>query len=125
MDIYREKLLDHYQNPRNFGKKIAADASFEVENTNCGDKVKISLQVEDQIIKDVSYQAEGCAIAIAAASIFSEYLIGKKIEKVVKMDIDKLLDILEVTLTISRIKCAAISLEATQNALQQITKDID
>jgi nitrogen fixation NifU-like protein len=119
MDIYREKLLDHYNNPRNFGKLVDANAIMELENVSCGDSLKMQLKLEKGNVKEVMFTGEGCAVSIASASILTEYIKGKTIKEVKAVDLDKLLDLLGVKLTISRLKCANLSLETVQAALEK------
>lgn len=117
MDIYREKLLDNYNNPQNYGELADATHKKQLENLSCGDSITMQLIVQDEVIKDIKFEGEGCAVAIASASILTQELKGKTIEEVNSMDMDNLLGLLGVTLTASRMKCAALSLEATKKAL--------
>ncbi|MFQ5493005.1 MAG: iron-sulfur cluster assembly scaffold protein [Candidatus Dojkabacteria bacterium] len=119
MDIYREQLLDNYQNPRNFREIIDADAIMEMENTHCGDRIKVFVNVEDGKIVDASFDGEGCAIAIASASMLTEYIRGKTVADVKDIDIYDWMDIMDVRLTTSRAKCASLSLESVRGALEK------
>jgi nitrogen fixation protein NifU and related proteins len=117
MDIYREKLLDHYNNPRNYGKLIDANAIISLENMSCGDKIEMQLRIENDKIDQAMFEGEGCAIAIAAASILSEYIIGMTQQEIAEIDLEKLMEIMGVKLTITRLKCANLSLEAVKKAI--------
>jgi len=117
MDIYREKLLDHYNNPRNYGELAKATASSKLENVSCGDAISMQLQLKDKHLQDIKFTGEGCAIAIAAASILSEYAKGKDVNFLQKLSLAELLELMNVQLTPSRLKCASLSLDTLKKAL--------
>ena len=123
MDIYREKLLDHYNNPRNFGLLVDADAIIKLENISCGDSISLAVKVEKGVITDAKFEGEGCAVAIASASILTEYVIGKTVNEVKSIDLERLQELLGIQLTLSRIKCANLSLETLQKALKIIVEN--
>lgn len=70
--IYTDKVMDHFQNPRNVGEIEDANGVGEVGNAKCGDIMKIYLKVEDNIIKDVKFKTFGCGSAIASSSMATE-----------------------------------------------------
>ena len=76
-DLYQEVILDHNKSPRNF--RVMAEANRQAEGYNplCGDHVTVFLQVEDGVIKDISFQGSGCAISKASASMMTTELKGK------------------------------------------------
>ncbi len=123
MDIYRETLLDHYNNPRNFGVLVDADAIIKLENISCGDSIELAVKVEQGRIAEVKFTGEGCAVAIASASILTEYVIGKTVDEVENIDMDRFLEILGIQLTLSRIKCANLSLETLHKALKKVVEN--
>jgi nitrogen fixation NifU-like protein len=81
-ELYQQVIFDHYKQPRN--RHALEHASHEAEGYNplCGDNVKVYLQVEDGVIRDVSFEGGGCAIATASASLMTEMLKGKRVEDV-------------------------------------------
>ena len=76
-DLYQQVILDHSRHPRNFRKMEGADETAEGHNPLCGDRVTVYLLMENGVIRDVSFQGEGCAISKASASIMTELLKGK------------------------------------------------
>ncbi len=76
-ELYQEVIFDHNRSPRNFGSLDDANRTAEGYNPLCGDQVKLYLRVEDGVIKDVSFDGQGCAISTASASIMTEALKGK------------------------------------------------
>lgn len=81
-DLYQEVIFDHYRRPRNKGTLAEASHRAEGHNPLCGDRVTIYLRVEDGIVKDLSFEGAGCAIATASASLMTEALKGRRIEDV-------------------------------------------
>ncbi len=81
-ELYQEVILDHNKKPRNFREMEAPDRKAEGHNPLCGDQVTIYLQVEDDKVKDVSFQGTGCAISTASASLMTEALKGKSLQEV-------------------------------------------
>jgi nitrogen fixation NifU-like protein len=76
-DLYQELILDHGRRPRNFRALDGATRSAEGYNPLCGDKVKIYVRMDGDIVKDISFEGAGCAISTASASIMTETLKGK------------------------------------------------
>ena len=109
--FYREYILDHYKNPRNFGRLEAADISHEEENPLCGDVVGIDLKVEEGSIADVRFHGRGCAISQASASLLTERLKGMKLEDAKQIGKDDVLEELGIEISPARIKCALLSLK--------------
>lgn len=77
-DLYQELILDHNRNPRNFREIHDANRRAEGYNPLCGDKVTVYIRLEDDIIKEISFQGSGCAISKASASIMTTCLKGKR-----------------------------------------------
>ncbi|MBI3990066.1 MAG: SUF system NifU family Fe-S cluster assembly protein [candidate division NC10 bacterium] len=76
-ELYQEIILDHYKRPRNFRKLEGAKGEAEGYNPLCGDKVTVYLELEDDRVRDISFQGSGCAISTASASVMTEYVKGK------------------------------------------------
>jgi nitrogen fixation protein NifU and related proteins len=110
-DFYRQNILDHYQNPRNFGTLEKPDISAEDSNPLCGDKIRIDLRVKNGTIEDVRFTGIGCSISRAAASMLTEEVKGKTLEEVKAIGRDEVLELLGIELGPVRLKCALLALK--------------
>ena len=79
--MYTEKVMDHFTNPRNVGEIENANGVGEVGNAKCGDIMRIYLDVEDDIIKDVKFKTFGCGAAVATSSMVTEMVKGKTLDE--------------------------------------------
>ncbi len=114
---YREYILEHYRNPRNYGKLEQPDIHAEDSNPLCGDQLGIDLQVEDDHISAVRFQGRGCAISQAAASMLSEMIEGKTVQEVIALGTEDVLDALGIDISPARTKCAFLSLRVLHRGL--------
>ena len=80
-ELYRELIIDHGRHPRNVGTNKSANHIKEGFNPLCGDKLTLYLLEEENTIRDIKFNASGCAISVASASMMSELLMGKTIEE--------------------------------------------
>jgi nitrogen fixation NifU-like protein len=111
-DMYREQILDLYQNPLNYGELDPRDFSYEEDNPLCGDIVRIDVRLgEDGRVADVAWSGDGCAISQAAASILTEEVKGLTVDQLKAFDRDTLLELLGVPLSMARVKCALLPLK--------------
>ncbi len=125
MDIYREIILDHYKNPRNFGHLDHPDATIEEGNVTCGDRIVMELKVKSEklkVIEDIRFSGEGCAISQASASMLTERVKGMPVSDAMKITPEEIIDMLGTTLTPSRMKCALLSLEVLQKLIVSLKK---
>jgi len=76
-DLYQEIIVDHNRAPRNFREIENADITAEGYNPLCGDKLTVYIKLDNDVISDVSFQGEGCAISVASASLMTDQLMGK------------------------------------------------
>ncbi len=81
MPFYSEKVMDHFQNPRNVGEIKEADGMGEIGNPVCGDMMSFYIKVKDNIIEDVKFKTFGCGAAIAVSSMVSEMAKGKTLDE--------------------------------------------
>ncbi|HCG02940.1 MAG TPA: iron-sulfur cluster assembly scaffold protein [Chloroflexi bacterium] len=86
--MFSETLLEHFRSPRNVGEMQDADAEAEQENPVCGDRLHVWLRIKDGRVEAASWQAQGCAPALAAASLSSEMIGGMSLDEAVRLDRD-------------------------------------
>ena len=118
-DFYREHILDHYRNPRNFGHLETPTTTFEDRNPLCGDEIRVELLVDqDGCVEDVRFSGKGCAISQAATSMLTESLRGQKLTAVAHLQKEQVLDDLGVGsgITPARMKCALLGLKVVKSA---------
>lgn len=121
MNIYQEELLDHYENPSNYGTLPNPDVSHEEDNPLCGDRIRIDLGVEDGIIKEVRFSGHGCTISLAAASMLTEEIAGKSLAEVKQLSRDDILEMIGIPLGPVRVKCALLPLKVLKAGAYGIT----
>jgi nitrogen fixation protein NifU and related proteins len=109
--FYREFILDHFRNPRNYGRLESADISHEEHNPLCGDVVGMDFKVEDGTIADVRFHGRGCAISQASASLLTERLKGLRLEEAREISRDDVLEELGIQISPARLKCALLPLK--------------
>jgi nitrogen fixation NifU-like protein len=109
--FYREYILDHYRNPRNFGRLPNADISHEEDNPLCGDVIGLDFKLEDGRIADVRFHGRGCAISQASASLLTERLKGMTLEEAQRINKEDVLGELGIDISPARLKCALLSLK--------------
>ncbi len=114
---YREYILDHYRNPRNYGTLEQPDAHAEDSNPLCGDQLAIDLQIEGDRVTAVRFRGRGCAISQASASMLSEMIEGQPVADVVKLGKDDILEALGIPISPARTKCAFLCLRVLHRGL--------
>lgn len=111
-EMYRELILDHARNQRNWGLLEPNDFDHEESNPLCGDRLRLTLRLrEDGTISELGWDGEGCAICQASASMLGEELIGMTLEDARQIDKQQLLDSIGLQLSINRVKCALLPLK--------------
>lgn len=132
-DLYQETILDHSKRPRNFHVMTDANRHAEGYNPLCGDKLRLYLKVEGDIVQDASFEGSGCAISTASASLMTESLKGKTREEALKLldkfhallttdaaaakDLGKLVVFCGVRDYPARVKCATLAWHTLKSAL--------
>jgi nitrogen fixation NifU-like protein len=119
MNLYQDHILDHYHNPRHFGLLENPTHSASALNPTCGDKLTLSLIVENGTIIRVGFEGEGCAISLASASILYDSLFGLKAVDILKIEPGDVLSITGLTVSVGRMKCALLSLETLRKAIKE------
>lgn len=119
-DLYREQILDHFKHPRNKGTIENPDISFEDSNPLCGDVIRMDIKLNNGIIEDVKFSGKGCAISQASASMLTEAIKGMPVADVKGISKEDIFDMLGITLSPTRVKCALLSLKVLKAGLYGI-----
>jgi nitrogen fixation protein NifU and related proteins len=119
-DLYRDYILEHYRRPHNFGVIDEPSATFEGSNPLCGDRITMQLTVRDGVVEEIGFTGRGCAISQASASLLTDEVKGKPLDKVVDLAASDLLDLLGIEISPARLKCAMLSYDSLQHLLDEI-----
>jgi nitrogen fixation NifU-like protein len=134
MNLYADIILDHWQNPQNYGFLDAPDLEAFEANPLCGDEITIQLKTKNSRllevgtdgqaklntkIEQVRFSGNGCAISQASASILTEFIIGKTIKDVKKINADHMIKLIGITPGPARIKCTTLALLTVKKAIEQ------
>ncbi len=115
---YRERILDHYRNPRHRGRLPSPHWAGEADNPVCGDWVRIELRVDREgRVVEAAFEGEGCVIALASASMLTDYILNRDLLYLRAMRDEDMLAFLEVDLGWARSQCALVALEALRDAV--------
>ena len=119
MALYSDKVMDHFQNPRNVGKiEDAQNVGIgEVGNAKCGDIMKIYLKIENDIIADVKFETFGCGSAIASSSMATELIKGKPVSEALTLTNKAVTEALD-GLPAHKIHCSVLAEEAIKSAMK-------
>jgi nitrogen fixation NifU-like protein len=120
---YSDKILDHYSNPRNVGSFDAGDATVGtglVGAPECGDVMKLQIQVEGDTIVDAKFKTFGCGSAIASSSLATEWIKGKKLDEA--MSISNTEIVKELSLPPVKIHCSVLAEDAIKAAISDYKK---
>ncbi len=115
--MYSEKVMDHFQHPRNVGQLPDADGIGEMGNPVCGDIMKLYIKVRDDRIQDVKFQTFGCGAAIATSSMMTELVMGKTLdeaERVTRKNVAEALD----GLPPNKMHCSNLAADALHKAIE-------
>lgn len=118
---YSEKVMDHFENPRNVGKMENADGIGEVGNAKCGDIMKIYLKIEDDVITDVKFKTFGCGAAIATSSMATEIIKGQTIDEALQLSNKAVMEALD-GLPPAKVHCSILAEEAVKAAVDDYRK---
>ena len=116
MALYSEKVMDHFQHPRNVGIIENADGIGEVGNAKCGDIMKIYLKIDDDKISDVKFETFGCGSAIASSSMATELIKGKPLSQALELTNKAVAEALD-GLPAYKMHCSVLAEEAIKAAL--------
>jgi nitrogen fixation NifU-like protein len=121
--MYREKVMDHFSNPRNVGEIEDADGVGTVGNPVCGDLMTIYIKVKDNIIEDVKFKTFGCGAAIATSSMVTELAMGKTIEEALNITRNDVANELE-GLPPVKMHCSNLAADALHAAIDDYKKKL-
>lgn len=134
--LYRQVIMDHYKKPRNKGVLEGDSLTINMNNPTCGDRIQLTMKVEDGTVTDAKFEGEGCSISMSSASMMTQAIIGKNIEDALKLsqifsdmmqgkEYDDSIDLgdIEALQGVSkfpaRIKCATLAWKAMEKGLNE------
>ncbi|MBT2640161.1 MULTISPECIES: Fe-S cluster assembly sulfur transfer protein SufU [Bacillaceae] len=136
-NLYRQVIMDHYKNPRNKGVLEEGSLTVNMNNPTCGDRIQLTMKVEDGKVADAKFEGEGCSISMSSASMMTQAVKGRPIEEALKLstvfsDIMQGKDYEEDDLDLgdiealqgvakfpARIKCATLAWKAMEKGLKE------
>jgi len=135
-ELYRDVILDHNRSPRNFGRLEPADAQAAGHNPLCGDKLTLTLRMQDDRVQDLRFEGQGCAISTASASLMTEAVKGRNRQEIARLfdevhalltaptgepapELGKLLALAGVAEYPARVKCASLCWHTLNAALDR------
>ena len=119
--MYSEKVMDHFEHPRNVGELPDASGTGTVGNSKCGDIMKMDIKVENNIITDVKFKTFGCCAAVATSSIATEMVKGKTVEEALALTNKAVAEALD-GLPPVKMHCSLLAEEAIHAALEDYHK---
>ena len=117
MALYSDKVMDHFQHPRNVGKIDDADGNGEVGNAKCVDIMRMYIKVKDDVITDCKFNTFGCGSAIATSSMATELIKGKPISEALELSNKAVVEALD-GLPAHKIHCSVLAEEAVRAAVK-------
>ena len=83
--LYRSVIMDHYKNPRNKGSLEENSVTIDMNNPTCGDRIHLTLKLNDGIVEDAKFDGEGCSISMSSASMMTQIVKGKKLDEALEL----------------------------------------
>ena len=135
--LYRQVIMDHYKNPRNKGSLEDGSLVIDMNNPTCGDRIHLTLKVEDGIVQDAKFDGEGCSISMSSASMMTQIIKGRSSEDALKLadifsnmiqgkdydegnlDLGDIEALQGVSIFPARIKCATLAWKAMEKGLNE------
>jgi len=117
VNMYSEKVLDHFRNPRNVGELEDADGEGTVGNPVCGDMMTMYIKVEDEKIEDIKFKTFGCGAAIATSSMTTELAKGKTLDEAINISRQDVADALD-GLPPVKMHCSNLAADALHEAIK-------
>jgi len=133
--LYRSVIMDHYKNPRNKGV-LEGSLTVNMNNPTCGDRILLTMQVEDGVVVDTKFDGEGCSISMSSASMMTQAIKGKSVDEALKlsktfsdmiqekdysddMDLGDIEALQGVNKFPARIKCATLAWKAMEKGMKE------
>ena len=134
--LYRSVIMDHYKNPRNKGSLDENSVTIDMNNPTCGDRIHLTLNLEDGVVQDAKFDGEGCSISMSSASMMTQIVKGKKLDEALelaqifskmmlgeefddeKYDLGDVEALQGVSKFPARIKCATLAWKAMEKGVQ-------
>ncbi|HEY3730756.1 MAG TPA: SUF system NifU family Fe-S cluster assembly protein [Steroidobacteraceae bacterium] len=140
-ELYRDVILDHNRSPRNFGRLDPADAQASGHNPLCGDRLDVTLRLEDDRVRELRFEGQGCAISTASASLMTEAVKGRSRSEITQLyrdvhalltgggaqhfeQLGKLLALAGIAEFPARVKCASLCWHTLNAALERTTTSV-
>lgn len=120
--LYKDYLLDHYRYPRNAGVLANANCSSEQHNPSCGDSVSMTGIILNGIMQDLCFQAQGCVICVAGASLLSDQVKGLTLQEILAFDAQAMIALVGIPLGPTRLKCALLPIYALHEGIKHYTQ---
>ncbi|MDP2585259.1 MAG: iron-sulfur cluster assembly scaffold protein [Candidatus Levybacteria bacterium] len=117
--LYREIILEHWKNPQNYGILKNPDIDVSEVNKICGDRIRLTGKIKNGKLAEVAFIGEGCAISKASSSLFTQDLKGMELAKIIKIDKEKVLKNLPISISPARYNCALLCFRALQKSLKK------
>jgi len=122
--MYRERILDHYRSPQNYGTIEDPDITYEDVNPSCGDEIQMYAVVDENgEVVDVKFDGQGCAISQASASLLTEKVKGMTLEEVREIETEDVKEMLGIELSPVRVKCAVLGLKVLEGGIVEYEKE--
>lgn len=138
--LYRSVIMDHYKNPRNKGALEENSVTIDMNNPTCGDRIHLTLKLEDGVVQDAKFDGEGCSISMSSASMMTQIIKGKKLDEALeladmfskmmlgeefddeKYDLGDVEALQGVSQFPARIKCATLAWKAMEKGVKNETE---
>lgn len=135
--LYRQVIMDHYKNPKNKGKFDDDSLTVDMNNPTCGDRIQLQMQIEDDVVKAVRFDGEGCSISMSSASMMTQAIKGKSVDEALSMsklfsdmmlgkdietddfELGDIQSLQGVSKFPARIKCATLGWKAMEKGVRQ------
>jgi nitrogen fixation NifU-like protein len=118
-ELYRSELMEIYKDPSFRGQLNNPSISLEKHNPFCGDRLQLFLQIEDGLITDAKFKGDMCFVSLIGAEFLLAEIVGQTIAQAKKIDQARLLELIDLNLSTSRVACATLTLQALHEALAQ------